>query len=185
MRLPVWSVELLAAVASAAAAIAAALFAWRSARLASQALDIAKRDHQERHSGLSAYLIDGVAWDDDRGRLVAFACSVSNTASAPLSIVSMELHLHVVASDGTATKLILAPQVAGAPAIWDLKALVHPLNLDPRATSSGWLGYSIPDRVAESMSIDKYEIVFQCSTGERVTLEKHILQRIENATPTN
>lgn len=164
------------------AAIAAALFAWRSARTADRALEIAQSDYRERHAGLAAYLIDGIAWDDDdKDRLVAFACSVSNAASSPLSVARVDLHLHVVTDDGTATRIVLAPQSSGAPAIWDLKALQIPLNLDAKATASGWLGFKIPTRVSDTMTIDKYEVTFQSSTGERAAVEMHLLQRIQNA----
>jgi hypothetical protein len=182
LQAPEWSLELVVAIASAVAAIAAALFAWRSARTADRALEIAQIDHRERHAGLAAYLIDGIAWDDDEhDRLVAFACSVSNASSSPLSVVRVDLHLHVVTDEGTATRIVLSPQSAGAPAIWDLKALQAPLNLDTKATVSGWLGFKIPTRVSNTMTIDKYEIVFQGATGERTSCEMHLLQRIQNA----
>lgn len=183
MQAAQWPPELILSMASALAAIAAALFAWRSARIAEQSLEISQSDHRERHAGLAAYLIDGIAWDDDgQDRLVAFACSVSNTASSPLSVARVDLHLHVVTDDGTTTRVVLSPQASGVPAIWDLKALQAPLNLDTKATASGWIGFKIPPRVADTMTIDKYEVVFQSSTGERASVEMHLLQRIQNAT---
>ncbi len=182
LQAPQWSLELIIAIASAVAAIAAALFAWRSGRTAERALEIAQSDHRERHAGFAAYLIDGIAWDDDdQDRLVAFACSVSNASSSPISIARVDLHLHVVTDDGTATRIVLAPQSSGAPTIWDLKALQIPLNLDAKATASGWLGFKIPTRVSDTMTIDKYEVVFQRASGERESVEMYLLQRIQNA----
>lgn len=177
------STELLIALLSAIGAVISAFYAWRSARIANEALELTRRDHVERHTGLSAYLIDGVAWDDQGGeRLVAFACSVSNTASAPLSVIRIDLHLHSVLGDGSTTQLVLTPEAAGTPSIWDLKPLTAPLNLDARTTASGWLGYRIPQRVGQAMTIDKYEIVFLTSTGDRTSVEQYLLQRVVNAT---
>ncbi len=182
MQAPTWTVELIVAVASAVAAIIAAVYAWRSARIAGKALELAQHDHQERHADLKTYLIDGVTWDEDEGEsMVAFACSISNTASAPFSIATIDLHLHAIAKDNTSTRVVLAPTTVDGPSIWELKPLIAPLNLDARATASGWIGFKLPKRVVDAMKVDKYEVVFQCSTGERSSVEQYLLKRIQNA----
>lgn len=170
------------ALVSAFGAIISALFAWRSARIANHALALSRSDYAERHTGLTAYLIDGVAWDEPGGdRMVGFACSISNTASAPISVVRTDLHVHTVSADGSITQIILAPESVGPQSIWDLKPLATPLNLDARATASGWLGYRIPLRIGQTMSIDKYEIIFLTSTGDHTSVDKYLLKKIENA----
>jgi hypothetical protein len=54
-----------------------------------------------------------------------------------------------------------------------------PLNLDSRATISGWFAYKLPDRLSQLPSVDKYELIFISSTGEHTKLEQYLLRRIE------
>lgn len=178
------SIELITTVASAAGAVVSAIYAWRSTRIAKKALWIAEADHLEKHAGLNAYMIDGVAWEDKPvSELVAFSCSLSNVASTPLSIVRCDLHVHAFDATGQVCEIILQPVRSGAPGIWDLEPLLFPLNLDAKHTASGWLGYVIPERVKTSMSVDKYELVFVPSSGAKTSIVKYLLRRINNATP--
>ncbi|MDP2820227.1 MAG: hypothetical protein Q8O29_18515 [Polaromonas sp.] len=170
------------AIASAVAAVFSALYAWHSARIAKRALGIVEQDHIERHAGIAGYLIDGVSWESaETGIFVALACSLSNSASAPNSIARVELHLHVFDSSGATSTVILKPVSRDAPLLWELPSISVPINLQARSTLSGWLVYQIPLRVSQALSIDRYELVFSTSTGERITLETYLLKRIENA----
>lgn len=163
------------------AAVASAFYAWRSHRTASKALKIAEAEHGEKHSGLSAYMIDGVAWDTENSeRLISFACSISNIANAPLSITTSDLHVFAYNSDGNMSEIVLKQAGEGSPAIWNITRLAIPADLPPRSTLSGWITFRIPDRVLDSMSIDRYQLQFKTSTGERATLDKYIVQRITN-----
>lgn len=53
-----------------------------------------------------------------------------------------------------------------------------PLNLAPRATSSGWLSFLVPDSFAKRKTIDKYELAFLDSTGGRVIIETYLMHKI-------
>jgi hypothetical protein len=182
MQPPAISPEAIIAGASAIAAIVSAIYAWRSTQVAREALELARSDHREKHSGLSAYLIDGKSWDTEAGqRCVAFACTVSNTASAPLSVPRVELHLHVVNSDRGMSRLVLQPDPTAVPMPWQSTPLLPPINLESRSTASGWVRYVLPPRVVEHMTVDKYEVVFLASTGERTSVEQYLLQWISNA----
>lgn len=172
--------ETSAAIASAVAALIAAFYAWRSTRVANRALRIAEDDHRERHSGLAAYLIDGVSWDDqEQGRAVSFSCSLTNAANAPRSIAHAQLHLHAFDLDGTTTEIVLHPTNDAGP---DSKPIEIPINLAARTTVSGWLTYRIPNRIVDALTIDRYELTFLASDGERASLNCYLLRRIENAT---
>lgn len=163
------------------AAVASAFYAWRSHRTASKALKIAESEQKEKHSGLSAYMIDGVAWDTEKSeRMVSFACSISNTANAPQSITTSDLHVFAYNSDGNMSEIVLKQTTEGSPAIWNITKLAIPADLPPRSTLSGWISYKIPDRVLDSMSIDRYQLQFMTSTGERAVLNKYLIQRITN-----
>lgn len=178
--------DTLAAVVAAGAAVASAIYAWQGSRTAKRALRIAEQDHKERHAGLAAYLIDGRVCEGSEGEeLVAFACSISNTANAPLSITRTDLHVHVFDDAGKTSEIILQPSARGIPSIWDLPALELPLNLGARSTASGWLCYRLPARVVQALSIDKYEVVILSSSGDRATFESYLLQRISDASRSN
>jgi len=47
-----------------------------------------------------------------------------------------------------------------------------PLDLETRASASGWLSYRIPERVSQALTIDRYELVFVSSSGDRASLEQ-------------
>jgi hypothetical protein len=170
------------AIVAAIAAAASALFAWLSSRTASRALKLAEQDHMERHAGLSVYLIDGVRCTPRADeQLVAFACSVSNQANAPMAISRIELHVHAFDTDGRVSCVVLTPSPAIVKPFPDLSALPVPLNLQPRTTASGWLCYRIPERVARVLTIDKYELAFISSTGDRTTLSQYLLRNLSDA----
>lgn len=140
------STETGAAVISAIAAVASAAYSWRSNRMARRALALAELDHQERHSGLSAYLIEAAFWEDANShRVVGFACTLTNTANAPTSVVRADLHMHVFDKAGNASELILSPSESQEPIAGALASLRVPLILKERESTSGWIIYAVPD----------------------------------------
>jgi hypothetical protein len=178
-----WSFELLTAVVASAAAVISALFAWRSASLASKTLAIAQKDQEDKLAHLSVYLIDALSNESKtKDKLVSFACTVTNKASQPQSIPNADLHLHTLSQNGEMTKIVLAPSQRSELNAQNLKALCVPINLSARETSSGWLTYEIPSRVSKTMSIDKYEIVFKSNVGDCVSIATHLLRKIQNET---
>jgi hypothetical protein len=180
--LPELTTDQYIAIIAALCAVASAIYARQSAISARRALEISESDHRERHSEVSGYLIDGVTWDvDGADRSAAFACSVSNTASAPVSIIRSELHLHTYGKDGAVAEVVLFPVAEEEPVIWNLKRLSLPINLGARTTESGWISFRIPGRVFESMSIDRYEIKFVTSSGGSASVEQYLVRRIVNA----
>ena len=95
-----------------------------------------------------------------------------DAAHAPLSVVRADLHLHVFDAEGEASEVILQSTRKRTPPIWDLKMLNIPLDLETRASASGWLSYRIPERVSQALTIDRYELVFVSSSGDRASLEQ-------------
>ena len=169
------------AAIAALAAVAAAFFAWTSWRVSKRSLKLAEQDNQEKHTGIGAYLIDGVRWSKSVDeQQVAFACSISNTANAPLAVVRIDLHLHAFDKTGNLSKAILEPAAGTDLPFPDATILSAPLNLNARSTVSGWIKFRLPTHVCQSLTIDKYELVFDCSTGERTKLEQFLIKNIHD-----
>lgn len=170
-----------AAVVSAVAAVASAAYSWRGNRMARRALDLAEQDHRERHSGLSAYLIEAAFWDDAGGhRVVGFACTLTNTANAPTSVVRADLHMHVFDQAGNTSELIFSPSESQEPVGGTLASLRLPLILKERESTSGWIIYAVPDRVVRSMTTERYELVFLTPTSDKASVESFLLMKIQN-----
>lgn len=168
------------AIISAAAAVVSAAYAWLSSRTASRALRLAEDDHRERHAGFDAYLINGVTYQvGENAEFAAFACSVINKANAPIAISRVDLRVSAFDEDGRVSQIILDPTPATVKPFSNLGSLPVPLNLPPRTTTSGWLSFKIPERVAHSFRIDKYELAFISSDGERATLSQYLLQSVK------
>lgn len=170
-------------VCSAIAALLSALYASMAVRSAAKSTEIAIDDHRERHENIHAELIDGFSWETvDKTKMVAFACSLVNKASAPNTIVNIELHVHEFDNrDGQTSKLILRPVSSDAPSVRDLQPFPLPLNLDPRSATSGWVSFRVPDNFATGKLIDKYEITFLDALGRRISINQYLIRKIENA----
>jgi hypothetical protein len=178
---PNLSPEAVAAVVSALAAVASAAYSWRSNRIARRALHLAEQDHRERHAGLSAYLIEAAFWEDANShRVVGFACTLTNTANAPTSVVRADLHMHVFDEAGNTSELILPPSESQEPVAGTLASLRFPLILKERESASGWIICAVPDRVVRSMTTERYQLVFLTSTSDKASVESFLLMKIRD-----
>jgi len=155
--------------------------AWHSAATAKRALTLAETDHREKHESIKSYLIDGVSWQNAGAEnMVSFACSFTNSANAPNTVVRIELVVHAYDTEGNLSQVILAPFIEETPPLWDLKKLPVPVNLNPRSTVSGWVTFRVPTHLVTKRRIDKYEVASITSTGDRVVVESHLLRRLAN-----
>lgn len=169
------------AFVSCLAAVLSALLAWRSGATAKRALKLAEADHREKHDSLKVYLIDGTCWQNDQcDDYVAFACSFTNGANAPNTVVRIDLNVYAYDEEGTLSQAILQPLGQGSPSLWDLKPLLVPINLEPRSTISGWVTFKVPKHLIMKKRIDKYEIASVTSLGERAIVESYLLRRLSN-----
>lgn len=159
-----------------------ALFAGHSAITAKRALKLAETDHREKHDSLKVYLIDGAGWQTDQFQdYVAFACSFTNSANAPNTIVRIDLHVYACDGEGNLSEAILHPILLETPSLWDLKPLLMPINLESRSTVSGWVTFKLPRHLVSKKIIDKYELACVTSLGERATVESYLLRRLSHA----
>ena len=170
------------ALGTVAVALSSAFIAWLSLRVSRHALKLATTDHDDKHRHFSAYLIDGLGYAKTPDqRIVAFACSLSNMATAPLSIVRADLHVYAFDDTGMVSEIILVPASDSAAPFPDLNPLALPLNLAPRATVSGWITYLIPERLSRLRVIDRYELAFLSSMGEQTRIVQYLLRNIGHA----
>lgn len=163
---------------AAIAAMFSAYSAWRSSRAARESLSMAKIEFEERHDSIRAHLIDCLSWDSSKSESIAsFACSYSNAANAPNTIIRLELSVHALNSDGTQTTIVLEPTLDNQMSLRGIAQLSVPLNLSARSTSSGWISFVIPQYISDTKRIDKYQVVAITSTGRSITLESYILRK--------
>lgn len=174
--------ETIIALVSALAAVISALMAWHSAATARTALKLAEADHREKHETVKPYLIDGVCWRNDQMEdYVSFACSFTNSANAPNTIVRIDLIAYAYDDDGNLSQAILNPVTQDTPPLWDLSKLPVPVNLEPRSTVSGWISFKVPKHMITNRRIDKYEVASITSLGERSIVESYLLRRLADA----
>lgn len=175
-----WEMADKVAVVSAVIAFASAIYTWRSARVAREVLRLTRLEFDERHSSMTGRLIQAISWEAGPDCLMfAMACSFINNANAPNTIEKFDLVLHLLAGQNSAGRVILDAANPGVTLPMDLQSLKLPLNMNPRASESGWLCFKIPSHIAKTMSVDTYELVGTDSVGSHISLKTHIHQRIE------
>ena len=173
--------ETIIALVSCLAAVMSALVAWHSAASAKRSLKLAETDHREKHDSVKVYLIDGACWQSDQSdEHVAFACSFTNSATAPNTVVRIDLNVYAYDDEGSLSQAILQPMGEANPSLGDLKPFLVPINLEPRSTVSGWVTFKVPKRLLTKKRIDKYELTSVTSLGERAIVESYLLRRLRN-----
>lgn len=164
------------------AAVVSAFFAYSSANIAKKALKLSKSDFDEKHEKLKLHLIDAVVWMSGDTRVASFACSFTNGANAPNTLIRVELIVDAYDSKGALTRVILDPVIQDIPDRWNLTRLSLPVNLQPRSTNSGWISFRLPSNLHHEKRIDRYRVAVLNSMGERESLDAYLLKEIENAT---
>lgn len=166
--------ETLIAVISSAAAIISAFAAWK-------ALRIVETDYRERHDDIKIYLIDGLSWNSPSNeKYVLFALSFTNSANAPDSLVRIEVKVHVYDTAGNLSHVILGPTPELITEIvpWQLEPLKSSINLAPRNTVSGWVGFKLPMLFSENRSVDRYELIGITASGNKISVESYLLRKV-------
>lgn len=174
--------EMLIALVSAASAVVSGMYAFSSARTARRMYNIVKAEYIEKSTSISAYLIDSAYWKHSSDMtIVAFAVRLDNSANAPNSISIIELITHLHSDSSRSTKLVLEPCTEPGPPYWRLDNLSNVINLNPRSSLSGSIAFTLPSVASSSRRIEKYELVFTTSLGDRTIIESHILRRRKDA----
>lgn len=170
------TLELKISILSALAAIGSAYWAWSSARTARRALALSEEDAASRREALKAYLINSLRWDHDGKEYISFSCSYTNSSSYPTTIERIELVVHGFDLPGTGSQLLLQPSTE-QPEGSEFVLLTLPLNLQARMTLSGWISFALPKIWINQFIVDKYELVATTWSGQKITLESHIVMK--------
>jgi len=124
-------------------------------------------------------LIDGVYWDSPEGkRIVAFACSYTNTANSASTITKIELLVHATSKGSTQITVVLDPSSNLKPLLEAMQKLNSPLNLQARTTTSGWILFELPKYILETTRIDNYEIKATTSTQKSTNIDCYVLKEL-------
>lgn len=170
----------LIAAASAVAALLSALYAASSARSAAKALSLMRKDRNDKEMGLNAYLVDSGLFALPAGKqAIAMACTLTNLASVPNSLVAVELHIYEYQTSGTPLKLVLRPSEDASFVPWSIGRFAMPLNLEPRSSASGWLAFVLPEAFGIGRAIDKCELLFSSATGDQASVETYLLKEVQ------
>lgn len=170
------TLELKISILAAIAALGSAYWAWSSARIAKRALAISEEDAATRKESLNAYLINALRWDHDSDGYISFSCSYTNRSSNPTTVERIELVIHGFAIDGNGSSVRVNPE-ASTPKDSSFTPLNLPLNLPARTTCAGWLNFKIPKSWIGRFNVDKYELVATTWSGQKVTLDSHIVMK--------
>lgn len=161
--------EATAAVA-ALASVGAALWARSSAVTAKKALALAKHDSRSREEELSLYLVDALRWNEQSlGACLSVSCTVTNGSATPTTINRVELVMHAYGQDGM-TQSVLIPARSVRPQDSDFSLIELPLNLNARASVSGWLSFRFPEST-RGLRAERYEVVFHTWSGQKSVLD--------------
>lgn len=170
------TLELKISILSALAALGSAYWAWSCARTAKRALALSEEDATSKKESLKAYLINALRWVKSAEEYISFSCSYTNGSSYPTTVERIELVVHGFDLAGNGSQVRLQPEQE-TPEGSELLLLCLPLNLQARSTSTGWLTYCLPISWINSFLIDKYELVATTWSGQKVTLESHIVMK--------
>lgn len=173
------NIELKISVLSAIAALGSAYWAWSSARTARRALALTEEDAISKREALKGDLINSLRWQRDDCEYISLSCSYMNSSSYPTTIERIELVIHGFDLAGAGSQLRQSPEYE-RPDRSDFSLLILPLNLLARATTSGWITFRLPKSWLSRYIIDKYELIAISWSGQKVTIETHIVMRQNN-----
>jgi hypothetical protein len=173
------TLELKISILSALIALCSAYWAWNSARTARCALALAEEDAVSKRESLKSELINSLSWQRGDCEYISISCSYVNSSSYPTTIERIELVVYGFDLAGTGSQLLLSPENE-RPDRSDFSILAPPLNLQARATLSGWITFRLPTIWIARYIVDKYELVATTWSGQKVAIETHIVMRQEN-----
>lgn len=170
------TLELKISILSAFAALGSAYWAWSSARTARRALALTEEDAVSKREALKADLINSLRWERGDSEYISIACSYMNSSSHPTTIERVELVAHGFDLAGAGSQLRLPPEKE-TPDRSDFSLLAPPINLQARATLSGWITFRLPKIWITRYIVDKYELVATTWSGQKVAVETHLVMK--------
>ena len=172
------------ALVSATAAWVAALFAYRSARIAKRSLELSARRAKAREPQLVPYLIDGIVRPAEKdGRSVyAFSVSLSNRADTDNALAAIELKVVYKQRNGTSGNLVLPHdgRLLDNLGFDGARPLGIPHGVGAHDTIAGWAMFELDHALIGEVDLEGYKICFLDTHGVECTLEPIIIREIVN-----
>lgn len=166
------------------AAIASAIYAYRSNVISKKALELATREYNDRQSNFSLYLINGYRWttkDGSKKKFLLFHITVTNKSDNKNSFKA-DLEIEYIRTDQSVARAIVphdARLISSIPQK-ELTAFSNDIRIEEKAIESKWLVFEQPKDVFKEYRIEKYTIRFTDSTGKTEITESVLLKELNN-----
>jgi hypothetical protein len=173
MTLPEWTT-----VASPVVAAASAAIAMVGAKSARASLRLAQQQEERRHHELNLYLSDAVSRRSSSGRMLSCVVLIANPADSPNTVVSTDLHLHLLKEEGTVI-IVKVPPVRGSRSAKGIeKALALPAQIGARSAVSGRIDFELRDAVLGQNRVDQYQLLIRDTEGRAQTLDIPVFREL-------
>jgi|HubBroStandDraft_6_1064221.scaffolds.fasta_scaffold128850_2 hypothetical protein len=177
-----------ASVASAIAALVAAVITWRIARATSATLRLAEAQEHRRRPNLTVYLAESFYKAKQRSRLLGFCVSVSNLSDADDSIAKIELQINYTTSNGMCMALRIPSdaKLVRELGFKESSVLIPPVRIDSHQTVAGWVLFELKEALLEDRKLETYVLLFQDTHGAVSKLEQAIIrERVDEIAKSN
>jgi len=178
------SVQIFAAVASAAAAWMALLLSVLNFFTSRKALRISEQQEARRKPSVVAYLQDGyiAAGLKPISRVYAILVSLSNRSDNNNAIAQAMLLLTYVKTSGTRLTIKMIAELELPNAFTDKSAnhLRVPIRLDAHQAISGWLFFVVDNAILEDSHIERTQVAFIDTHGNETTVEPLMIREYGN-----
>lgn len=163
-------------------AIASALFAFWSIRIAQRSLRLSEEQANARLPNLVPYLMDGLVrrFDEREKRLYAFSLSLSNRSDSDNSLSALELRIIYTRKNSVSCNMLL-PHDSNLTQDFGLKGaepITIPTHINAHGTIAGWAFFEIDNSLLRQADINKYEIRLLDAHGKESSIEPIILREI-------
>jgi hypothetical protein len=172
------------AIASAFAAVIAALFAFRSNWIAKKALEISEKQYFDNQPDFNLYYNEGYRFIAQNGdiakRLLLFHLTIRNKSGFKNTFKS-DLEIEYLRNDDSLAKLIVEhnPRLKDFLRNKDLTVFSMDIELNAKTTSTKWLIFEQPDFLDNSHRIDRYIIKLTDMNENKSCVEAVLIKDID------
>lgn len=155
------------------------LVAVVSAAISKRTLKIAEAEYGQKLLKAGLYLVDAVRFSLESQPYCAFAITITNHSTSPLSFVTFDLEVEYLDENATIGKAFVAPVLHVMPlGIAASYIKLIPTNLGPREAATGWLTYRLPTSTHRRYRLGSYKIVGKTSDGNQSDVSAHLLRDV-------
>lgn len=149
-------------IIAALAAIASAVWAFFSNRIAKKALKLAQQEYKDKQSKFSLYLIEGFRWfsrTNEARKFLLFHITIRNQSSVRNSFIS-ELEIEYIRQDNSVARVTVDHNDALLNFIkgYHLSTFDKEIRIDEKGIISKWLIFEQPSDIFMKLRIEKYTI---------------------------